>query len=184
MALIPTVYSAALLVALGTQGYNGSKLSDLCTAIGTGVIGTILGETGSIATPVLSGVSAGIGITVSGTNIGSKIRTTAKSLFGNREGTELLHFADIIGNITASQLALATLTSDANGTAAYSNFLNDIDAMASAIQNAAPSFTGPEWPHFCTAIATGICKEIGNNGSSLLSGALVPPAGTGTVIIS
>jgi hypothetical protein len=183
MPLSVSSYSATLLASLQLQGYNGYKLSSFCTAVGTGVINTITTTTGQILVPINSGISSGIGIVVSNTNIGTNIRNTAISLFG-QEGTELIYFSNIIGNITQSQLALATLTSDTNGTASFNIFLSKINIMASAIQAAAPDFAGLKWPDFCTAIATGICNELGNSGSGVLVGAALIPPGTGVVLIS
>lgn len=194
MALNPLVYSGILETALATTpitvgittypGFVGLSLPIFCTAIGTGIIGTTLTLQGQIATPTGTGVSTGIGITFSGTNIATNIVNKAKMLFNTTGGPALQPLATVIGTTLQSYLVSNTvLTSDADGTAHFTSFTSAINTMASAIQSATV-FTGPQWAHMCTAIAYGICTEIGANGSGTLLGATGPGTGTGVVIIS
>lgn len=181
---IPAYYKALYGALSGSPyNYNGIKLSEFCTAVATGVVNTSTGLTGQIGSPSNTGSSSGTGIIFSGSNVAGLIQSKATTLFG-QAGSELSNFCTAIGSVTQSQFALAALSSDANESATFSSFTGAEATMASAIQSAAPSFTGNQWANFCTAIAHGICHEIGLNGSGSLSGALGPGVGTGVVSIS
>lgn len=184
---IPT-YASLIQSNLNAKSYqghnfNGSQLPTFALAVATGVITTSLSLKGIINSPSGTGSSSGVGITFSGTNISADIRTAAIGLFG-QEGPALKDFCDAIGNATQTHFAQAALSSDTNGTAKFPAFSGAITTMATAIQNAAPAFVGSQWPNFALAIATGICQEIGSNGTGSLSGALGSGAGGGVVNIS
>jgi len=182
--LVPT-FTVALTAQLTGMGYLGPMLPVFTLAVSTGIVTTSIGLTGQVTTPVLVGVSAGVGIIgISSSNIATTIVDTGKTLFGTDGGSELRNFADAIGSVTVSQFALATLASDTNGSATFSSFSGAIDSMRDAIVAAAPGFTGPQWENFAEAIATGVCTEIGAAGTGVLAGAAAPGAGSGTVIIS
>ena len=95
----------------------------------------------------------------------------------------LQQFCQAIGEATQEHFALATLSSDTNGTAQFTSFLGAITSMKGLIVAAAPVFVGSKWPDFAEAIAFGICTEIGNNGIGSLSGAVTPGSGSGVVTI-
>lgn len=187
MLSIP-VYAALIQTKLQAKSYmghffNGSMLPVFTLAVATGVVNTALTLTGTIASKSNIGTSSGVGIMFSDANVSSNIRTAAISLFGS-EGAALKDFCDALGDATKTHFAIATLASDTNGSAMFSSFSGAINAMTSAIIAAAPSFTGPQWPNFARAIATGICQEIGSNGTGTLSGAAGTGTGSGVVTIS
>jgi len=183
MALSVSGYKSLLDSELASFGYNGPELSTLTDAIATGVITTILTLPGIISSPVLFGPSVGVGIVgFSASGIESLITSTGTSLFG-QAGTELPNFGTAIGNATVTHLALATLSSDTNGTAAFPLIAAATSVMKAAIIAAAPTFTGPEWPNFAEAIATGICTEVGSTGIGILTGAILPGTGAGIVLV-
>lgn len=184
---IPT-YTSLIVTTLQSKSYqghnfNGSMLPTFALAVATGVITTTLTLTGIIASPTGSGSSTGNGIFFSGTNISADIRAEATALFG-QEGPALKDFCDALGQATQTHFTQAFLTSDSDGPATFPSFLGAISAMSLAIQNAAPSFQGSQWPNFALAIATGICQEIGSNGTGTLSGAGGSGSGTGVVTIA
>lgn len=180
MALSVSAFAAALQNALAADGYNGPQLSTFCTAVATGVVNTATGLQGTV-TGSGAGGSTGTGITCSGMNIAANIKTQALSYWPG--GSELQKFCTALGSVTQAQFALASLADTKNGTATFPAFSGAILTMASAIQ-AASGFTGTEWAHFCTAIATGICQEVGSNGTAILSGASPGGSGTSPVTIS
>jgi hypothetical protein len=182
MALSPTLFAGLLQVNLATKGFTGVKLTEFCIAVGIGVVNTSITLQGQITTPVNMGVSVGIGIVCSGSNISSTTKSTAIGLFGYT-GTKIQDFCDALGATVQTHFLLATLVSDSNGSATFTSFTAAENSMAALIQSSA-SFTGPQWPNFCTAIAHGICSEIGANGLGVLAGAIGGGAGTGIVIIS
>lgn len=179
ITIYATLIKSNIQSALGSSG--GGSLDAFCTAVATGVVNTAIGLTGQIAAPAGTGASTGTGITLSGSGVASGIIAAKPGSWPG--GSQLSPIATAIGNATATHFGSAILTSDANGTAAFASFLGAISSMASAIQ-AAASFSGGEWANFCTALATGICNEIGNNGSGTLSGAAGPGAGSGVVTIA
>lgn len=189
MALSPDVYAATLLAKLKAQSYNGhafngAMMPDFCKAVGVGVVTTTITVTGVIAGPANSGSSSGVGISgFSATAIAGLIQSTAKALFGS-EGPALYQFCKAVGDATVEHFALATLSSDANGSAQFPSFAGKIAPMASAIQAAAPHFKGALWPAFTTAIATGICTTVAGSGMGSLSGAAGPTPGGGSVVVS
>ncbi|NDC22542.1 MAG: hypothetical protein EBZ49_00205 [Proteobacteria bacterium] len=189
MALSPDIYSATLLSKLKAQSYNGhafngAMMPDFCKAVGVGVVTTTLTVKGVIGGPAGAGNASGVGITgFSASAIAALIQSTAKALFGS-EGPCLYQFCKAVGDATVEHFALATLTSDANGTAKFPSFAGKISPMASAIQAAAPHFKGALWPAFTTAIATGICTIVGGSGKGSLSGASGPSPGGGSVVVS
>ncbi len=162
--------------------FNGSQLGPFCLAVATGVVTTSLATTGLIASPSAVGASSGVGIFFSGSGIASVIKSTAIPLFG-QEGPALQQFCNAIGEAVEEHFQTANLSSDTNGSATFSAFTGKINAMASLITSSAP-FTGVHWPNFTLAIATGICTEIGTNGTASLSGAAAPGAGGGIVTIT
>lgn len=167
MALSISVLASTIQSNLSGYGYNGSKMSEFCTAIATGVVNTAKSLTG-IGTLTGTTASSGVGIVVSGSNIANTIKSQCISAFGHT-GTELQNFCTAIGNAIQTHFALASLASTGNGGCTFPSFSFAIAAMASAIQ-AAASFTGVKWVDFCTSIATGICNETGSNGVGVLSG--------------
>lgn len=189
MGLSISGYDSLLKSKLQAQSYNGhffngAKLPEFTLAVATGVINTSLGLTGQINSPANIGSSSGVGITISDFNISNQIKIECVAAFG-QEGPVLQQFTDAVGEATQEHFALAALTSDTNGSAIFPAFLGVKSAMATAIENAAPTFAGTFWPDFCQAIANGICDEIGNNGTGTLSGATgTPGAGGGVVNIS
>lgn len=173
MSLSVSAFASDLQGRLGARGYSGSKLGDFCTAVATGVVNTALGLQGLIATGANTGVSAGTGITITGSNISATIKAQALGQWPG--GVALQPFCDDLGATCQAQFALATLASTTNGTATFASFSGAVSSMATAIKNAA-SFTGAEWQHFCTAIATGVCQEVGAHGTGTLTGAGGPGA--------
>lgn len=165
------------------HNYNGSMLPVFATAVATGVINTSIALTGIISSGTNVGSSTGVGIMFSGTNVASDIKTAAVSLFGS-EGPALKDFCDAMGAATQTHFAIADLASDTNGTSLFPSFSGAISTMTAAIVAAAPQFVGSQWPNFAKAIATGICQEIGANGTGTLSGAVGTGTGGGVVTIS
>ena len=183
MALSESVYSNILYGKL-TKYHRGYLLKEFCDAVGHGVVGQTILQTGQIASPVNNPVSSGVGIvTISATNIADIIYATCQALWGSR-GPALYDFCLAIGQTTVEHYAVASLTSDANGTSQYPSFAGAISPMANLIEGY-PRWAGrPYWIRMCTAIATGICSETAANGTSTLSGASIPPPGSGVVVIS
>lgn len=181
-------YSALLEAKIKSKSYNGfyyngSMLPIFTLAVATGVVNTSLSLKGIISAPLLVGPSTGIVINFSDSNISQTIRTTAISLF-NSEGAALKDFCDAIGDATKTHFLLTSLTSDTNGSAKFPAFSGAINQMTAAIIAAAPQFKGSQWPNFARAIATGICQEIGSNGSGTLIGASGTGTGSGIVNIT
>jgi len=184
---IPT-YAALIQSNLNSKSYmghhfNGTMLPVFALAIATGVINISVTLTGLISGGTNIGTSTGTGIFFSDSNVSSDIRTAAISLFG-REGPALKDFCDAIGAATQTHFTAANLSSNTNGTAHFPSFSGAINSMTAAIVAAAPQFTGSQWPHFARAIATGICQEIGSNGTGTLTGASGPGTGSGVVTIT
>lgn len=182
-ALKGLIQSNLMAKSYNGHSFNGSELPTFALAIATGVVNTALTLTGQVTSPALIGVSTGTGIIFSGSGVGSGIRTAAIGFFG-QEGPVLADVCDAIGNAVQAHFATASLLSNTNGPAIFTSFSGATNAMAGAIQAAAPNFIGSQWPNFAKAIATGVCQEIGSNGTGVLSGAAAPGAGSGVVIIS
>lgn len=185
MALSIASFSSALETEIKTKVAGGSSLSVFTNAVATGVINTTIGLTGQITTPAGVGTSSGTGITgLTGSSISGDIVSTGSSLFG-QAGVSLADMGDAIGAVVVAQFsANVDLTSNANGDCTFASFLVAITSMTSAIQAAAGGFSGPQWGNFATAIATGICNDIGNNGVGSLSGAGGGGPGSGVVTIA
>lgn len=164
------------------HSFNGTMLGPFCLAVATGVVTISQATTGIIASPSLVGASSGTGIFFSGSGVASIIKSTAIPLFG-QEGPALQQFCTAIGEAVEEHFQQASLSSDTNGSANFPAFTGQISAMAGLITSSAP-FTGVHWPNFALAIATGVCQEIGANGTGSLSGAAAPGAGGGTVTIA
>lgn len=164
------------------HNFNGTMLAPFCLAVATGVVTISQATTGIIASPALVGLSSGTGIFFSGSGIADVIKSTAIPLFG-QEGPALQQFCTAIGEAVEEHFSQASLTSDTNGSATFPDFSGKITAMAGLITSSAP-FVGIHWPNFALAIATGVCQEIGSNGTGSLSGAAAPGAGGGTVTIA
>lgn len=184
MALSESVYSNLLYTKLHAQWPNGYYLKEFCDAVGHGVVGQTILQTGQIAGPVNLGPSSGVGIvTISATNIANIIYTTCEYLWGSK-GPALYSFCLAIGETTVEHFATANLSSDANGTSHFPSFAGAINAMANKIEEY-PHWAGRSyWIRMCTAIATGVCSEVAANGTGTLSGASAPPPGSGVVAIS
>lgn len=187
MLSIPA-YTALIVSDLQSKSYmghffNGSMLPVFAMAVATGVVNTSITLTGAISGGTNIGTSSGVGIMFSGSNVSQGIRTAAVALFGG-EGAALKDFCDALGDATQTHFLAATLASDTNGTAHFPSFSGAISSMTAAIIAAAPSFNGSQWPNFAKAIATGICQEIGSNGTGTLSGATGTGTGSGVVTIS
>lgn len=185
MTLSISVFSSALQTEFQTKYTGGPDLIKFSDAVATGIVNTSIGLTGQITIPVGVGVSTGVGIlSLSSPSITSSIVSTATASFG-QAGVSLQDTADAIGNVLVAQFSTnIVLTSDANGACTFTSFAAAITSMASAIQAAESSFTGLQWGNFCTAIATGICTNVGSSGTGILAGAVPPPNGTGVVTIS
>lgn len=190
MSLSASVYSALLEFKIRelrfrNRNVGGRYLSEFCRAVGTGVVTETKILTGQIVSPSQSGSSSGIGIlTIDAGRIADRIRDKVLELWQRSRGGELLYpFCLAIGETTVEHFALAQLTSDANGTAHFPAFIPAIPTMAELIRQQ-PFWAGrPYWIHMCTAIATGICEEVANNGTGTLTGATNPPTGSGVVDI-
>lgn len=184
MALSESVYSNILYGKLHAQWPNGYYLKEFCDAVGHGVVGQTILQTGIINSPDKTPFSSGVGIlTISATNIADIIYATCQTLWGSK-GPALYSFCLAIGETTVEHFAIANLTSDTNGTSTFPSFAGAISPMANKIQEY-PRWAGRSyWIRMCTAIATGVCTEVFSNGTGTLSGATNPPTGSGVVTIA
>ncbi len=185
MALSIPAFSSALKAEFQSKFSGGSQLTKFTDAIATGIVNTTVGLTGQIGIPAKSGSSSGVGILslVSG-DMADDIVSTASASFG-QVGGSMQDVADAIADIVVAQFsANIDLSSDANGACTFASFSGAISSMASAIENAESSFTGPHWGNFTTAVATGVCNEVSLNGAGTLSGASGGSTGSGVVTIS
>jgi len=184
MALSTTGYADLLFSKLSKRYPNGYKLREFCDAVGFGVVTETLSLTGIIASPSNTPSSTGVGIlTFSAEVIAGLIEDKCFELWKSK-GPELHWFCRAIGDTTVEHFALANLASDTNGTSKFPSFSGAISPMANLIEGY-PEWAGRSfWIRMCTAIAYGICTEVAANGTSTLSGASIPPPGSGVVVIS
>ena len=164
-------------------GGGGGEMTKFTNAMGNGIVDAAIILTGTITVPAGAGASAGTGITgFTSAAISSGIVTKGQSFWPG--GGSLSDIADAIGDSVVTHFAGATLASDANGACTFASFTGAVSAMATVIEDAETSFTGPEWGNFCTAVAQGICDDIGANGAGTLSGAPGGGPGAGVVTIA
>ncbi len=197
MLSAPT-WSSALFSDLSGKGFAGSRLMDFTDAVANGSVLHIVGksfDTTDVGTVPGDGIGTGTGITgIISATVASAIFTTASGSFGSF-GTRLQDVADSVADILVAQMLTALLTSahnpvfDGTGTVDIGSIAVVGSAWGSAIQTAAPTFLGSEWPNFSNAIGVG-CAAGFATATGLVtitgspSGAPVPGNGTGTGTLS
>lgn len=191
-------WSATLLASLSGKGFVGSRLSDFTDAVGNGGQAHVVGKvftTTDVGTIPGTGVGIGIGIVgMIAATISTLIFAAASGLFG-QFGSRLMDVTDSIADACLSEMALATLTSThapvfaGTGTVDVGSIPVVAAGWGSAIDAAAPSFLGTQWPNFAQAcgeqatnvLATGT-GSVAISGSP--SGPTIPGGGVGVGVIS
>lgn len=202
MPIIGAAWASDLMGRLSSSGFNGSKLSEVTTAVGNGSMMAVVGKpftTMDVGT--VPGVGAGTGVGVMGlsaSTISSEIFSTCVSTFG-QSGDKLQDFCDAMAASCVAQMALATLvTVDTPvfagvGTIVTGSIGVDPSSWGSAIAGlgSASGLIGSQWMNWANAIGKGHADGVKNTGTGMVtivgsptSPTPVPGAGTGTGTIS
>lgn len=178
MALSPTVLAGLINSNLTSVGANGSNLTPFCTAVGAGIVMSIVGKPfTTLDTGLVTGIGAGVGTGITGLNSGDMVSIALSQMATTGDNAEKLMQA--IMNATVTHLGAASLVSVdpivfAGAGAIVVGTIGVIQTqMASNIdsQLSAVGAKGNNRTHLANAIAAGIAEQI-------LS------AGTGTLVIT
>lgn len=194
MALSGPGLSSELQAALSGIGWNGTKLTEFCDAIGNGIVlytaGTLTFTTSDVGTVPGSGTGSGTGITgMSDASMSSVMFTTGQgfwsSLQNNGPGVEWSKFCDAVSQTVVAHFAAnATLTSTHSPVFAGSGTVVSyaglaVPAMKSSMVAQAPApWASARFPELAEAVATGVITEIQGHSpadSVVISGS---PSGT------
>lgn len=198
MSLVGLTWSATLQATLAGVGMLGDKLPDFCNAVGNGSVNHVVGKqftTTDVGSTPGSGNGSGTGINgLVQSNISNSIYAKCVSTFG-QFGSKLQDFCDAVASACISEMAKATLSSTHSPVFLGSGVV-DIGSIAVvgadwglAIESAAPSFLGSQWPNMAKAMGEGQADEILASGTGTVTisgsgGTPVPGVGTGTGNIS
>jgi len=191
-------WSTFLFASLQSKGFVGSRLMDFTDAVGNGGQSHVVGKAFTTTdTGTIPGTGSGTGTGITGliaATISSLIFAASSAIFG-QFGSRLMDVTDSVGDAAVAELALALLTSTHSPVFAGSGVV-DIGsipvvaaAWGSAIQAAAPSFLGGQWPNFAQALGEQATHVLANGTGSVTitgspTGAPVPGVGTGSGTIS
>jgi hypothetical protein len=184
MPIVGPVFQGILMTQFTAQGFTGSKLIQLSSAIGNGVANYLLASAIYQGTAVGIGVGAGVGTgTVQGI-IGPVTSTNIMTMMTavGFTGAKTFQMATAIGNGFSAFIATGIVTSASAGVAAGTGIGKLIvvgPAMAASILTmfTAVGFAGAKTPLLASAIGNGICNTILSTGIvvTAIVGAGFPP---------
>lgn len=198
MALSPTVLAGLINSNLMSVGANGSNLTPFCTAVGAGIVMSIVGKAfTTLDTGLVTGIGAGVGTGITGLQSSDMVSIAIAQMATTGDNAEKLMQA--IMNATVTHLGAASLVSVdpivfVGAGAVVVGTIAVVQAeMASNIdsQLASVGAKGSNRTHLANAIAAGIAQEIlsAGTGALVITGSPtvptpVPGTGPGTGTIS
>lgn len=198
MALSPTVLAGLINSNLTSYGANGSNLTPFCTAVGAGIVMSVVGKafvTSDVG--LVTGIGAGVGTGITGLDSGDMVSIAIAQMVTTGSNAQKLMQA--IMNATVTHLGQASLVSIdpivfvGSGSIVVGSIAVIQSEMASNIdsQLASVGAKGSNRTHLANAIAAGIAQEIlaAGTGALVITGSPtipipVPGAGPGSGTIS
>ncbi len=192
MPLAGPVFTSLLMQQFSSVGFKGSKLMQMCAAIGNGVANYLLSSAIYQGTGVGIIVGAGVGIGRVNGIVGPVVGTNIMSMMTSMgfKGTKISQLSMAIGNAFANFIKMGIITSTCTGMAVGTGVgklivVGPVMGTNIASMFASVGFKGAKIQQFAMAIGIGICNSITSTGivqTTIVGGGYPPSPSSGADI--